>query len=256
VDSWRVELDVDDAAALAAFETDRRWCGYAIADLDPPFRAWSRIAVAWRGDEVAACLVLRHPAFTSTVPHGSPDGLAAILSRAELPRETHLFAREEHLPVLRESFDYPTPTPMHRMAVDADSFRPVSVGADRLGADDLPALLDLYAGYAGNAFQPETGVFYGVREGTQLLAAAGTQVLSARHGIAAVGNVFTRPEARGRGLGAAVTSAVVAELLAGPCSDAILNVADANVPARRVYERLGFTTHCRHYEGVAMLRPW
>jgi GNAT superfamily N-acetyltransferase len=251
---WSVALDVDDTEAYAAFATDRRWCGYAIADLDPPFRAHSRVAVARRGTDVAACLVLRHPAFTAVVPHGSSDGLAAILARIDLPDDTHLIAREEHLSPLRRRFEYPDPTPMLRMAVDAASFRPAGGGADRLTTEDLPALVDLYAGYPTSAFQPDQvalGVFYGVRDGARLLAAGGTHIVSARYGIAAVGSIFTRPEARGRGLAGAVTGAVVAELLSGYCREAILNVAAANEPAGRVYTRLGFQTHCPHYEGLA-----
>ena len=97
-------------------------------------------------------------------------------------------------------------------------------------------------------------MFYGLRDGARLIAAAGTHVVSRRRGIAAVGNIYTRPEARGRGFGRAVTGAVVAELLAGPCRDAVLNVAAANEPAIRVYTRPGFWTHCRHYEGAATRR--
>ena len=253
---WSIRLDVDDAEAHDAFATDRLWCGYAIADLAPPFRAYSTVAVARHGSDVAACLVLQHPAFAAVVPHGPPDGLVALLAQMDLPRATHLFARAEHLPVLRLRFDY-APTPMQRMAVDAASFRPVAEGAERLGPDDLPALLDLYSAYSGHAFQPDQlahGVFYGFRNGKQLLAAAGTQTTSDRSRIAAVGNIFTRPEARGRGIAATVTSAVVADLLGGRYLDAILNVAVANEPAIRVYTRLGFRTHCQHYEGLATLR--
>lgn len=252
--SWRVERDVDEAAAYAAFATDRRWCGYAIADLEPPFRAYGRVDVARRGDAVAAVLLFRHPAFTSVVPHGDPAGLAAILAGMELPARTHLFARDEQLPTLRRFFDYPDPTPMVRMAVDRAGFRPLGGPAVRLGEADAAALTDLYQGYPESAFQPDqlaTGVFRGVREGGRLLAAAGTHVVSRRYGIAAVGNIYTRPEARGRGLAAAVTAAVVRELLANGIEEAILNVALANEPARRVYARLGFVDHCPHYEGMA-----
>jgi GNAT superfamily N-acetyltransferase len=253
---WDVETDVDDATAYAAFATDRLWCGYAIADLEPPFRAYSQVAIARRGAEVAACLVLRHPAFNSVVPHGPQDGLDAILERIELPQQTHLFALEEHLPTLRRRLTYAEPMPMLRMAVDHASFRPPAglATADRLGPRDLPALTDLYLAYPGNAFNSDqltAGVFYGVREGQRLLAATGTHVVSPRYGIAAVGSIFTRPEARGRGLAVATTSAVVTELLAAGCRDAILNVAQDNAPARRVYAQLGFREHGRHYEGMA-----
>ena len=94
-------------------------------------------------------------------------------------------------------------------------------------------------------------MFYGVWDGSRLLAAAGTHVVSARYGIAAIGSIFTHPTARGRGLAGVVTGAVVAELLAGDCRDAILNVAQSNEPARRVYNRLGFREHCPHFEGMA-----
>ena len=98
---------------------------------------------------------------------GSTPGLDAILERIELPRQTHLFALDEHLAALRRRFVYADPVPMLRMAVDAASFRASadSASVDRLGPGDLAALTELYAPYAENAFQPEqlsTGVFYGV----------------------------------------------------------------------------------------------
>jgi len=161
--------------------------------------------------------------------------------------------------VLRRRFAYDAPEPMLRMAVDRASFRPPArlTAVGRLGPTDLDALTDLYAAYPGNGFQTDqlaTGVFYGVRDGEELLAAAGTHVISARYAIAAIGNIFTRPAARGRGFAGAVTAAVVAELLGGSCRDTILNVARANEPAQRVYRRLGFREHARHYEGLATAR--
>jgi RimJ/RimL family protein N-acetyltransferase len=257
MEGWSITLEADDAEAYEAFATDRLWCGYAIADLEPPLRAYSRVAVARRAEEVAACLVLRHPAFAAIVPHGAADGLLALLQRIELPAEANLFAREEHLAALHQRYDYPSPTRMLRMAADASSFEPGAGGADRLAPDDVPALLELYSTYPGNAFQPDqvaSGIFYGVREGTRVIAAAGTHVASRRYGIAAVGNIFTSPEARGLGFASAVTSAVVAELLRNGCREVILNVAIDNEAAIHVYTRLGFRTHCRHYEGMATLR--
>jgi hypothetical protein len=78
---WSVTREADDAEAHAAFATDRLWCGYAIADLDPTLRAHSRVTVARRGMDVAACLVLRHRAFAAVVPHGPHDGLVALWRR-------------------------------------------------------------------------------------------------------------------------------------------------------------------------------
>jgi hypothetical protein len=208
VAGWQGEADVDDLAAYTALATDRLWCGYAIADLEAPFRAYTRVAVAHRAGAVAACVVLRHPDFCAVVPHGPPAGLEAILERIDLPRQTHLFALEQHLPTVRQWFAYDHPVPMLRMAVTAASFvnSAVEAAVDRLGPADVAALTELYAAYADNAFHPDqlaSGVFYGIRDRGRLLAAAGTHVVSARYGIAAIGNIVTRPAARGRGLATA-----------------------------------------------------
>ena len=271
---WRVDGDADDAAAYAPLSDDRLWAGYSIADLVPPFRAYSRFGVATLrgvGRATAACLVLRHPAFNSLIPHGDPAGVAAILAAAavagELPDVTYTLVRAEHLPAVERWYTFPHGRQeMVRMAADAATFRPPPVAArppaevERLTLADLPALRDLYAEYPGNAFNDDqlaAGVFYGARAAPDgaLLAAGGTHVTAAEYGIAAIGNIYTRPSARGRGYAAAITAAVTAELLVGPYRDVILNVAVANEPAVRLYRGLGFRAHCRYQEGRAVRRP-
>ncbi len=261
-DGWIIHLDASDGDALAALNTDRRWSGYAIADLDPSFRAYSQVAVAWHPSGAsAACTLYRHPAFTALIPHGDRAGLVALLAALVLPDRTFLHVLPQHRALLEQYFSAPEGLDeMLRMALSPGEFRPLSqphTGVDRLATDDLAALEDLYAGYAASAFtadQLRTGIFYGVWSDGRLLAAGGTHVFSSLYGIAAVGNVFTRPEARGRGYAPAVTSAVVADLLAAGCRDIILNVAVDNATAIAIYERLGFRTHCRYFEGIVERR--
>jgi predicted GNAT family acetyltransferase len=143
------------------------------------------------------------------------------------------------------------------MAVDSATFKPLTAEVDGLEALDpshTDELLDLYETYSESFFLPAQllhGVFYGVREDGRLVAAAGTHTVGRRAGIAAVGNVFTRPEARGRGYAAAATSAVVRDLLSTGCRDVVLNVAVTNTTAIGVYERLGFRRHSRYLEASA-----
>lgn len=270
IGGWRIEPDAPDAAAYAALADDRAWNGYSIADLAPPLRQHTRVALARPADAppaapaAAACLFLRHPTFCSTVPHGDPAGLAAILdavaAAGDLPDRTYILARDEHRPTIERHYAAPHGwQAMLRLAVDAATFRPPVGPPDapvaRLGPADLPALLDLYAAYGESAFTADQllhGVFYGVRDGDALLAAGGTHVVAPRYGIAAVGNVYTRPAARGRGYGSALTAAVVRDLLAGPCRDVILNVAAANTTARAIYRRLGFREACAYWEGAGV----
>jgi ribosomal protein S18 acetylase RimI-like enzyme len=259
--TWQIERDAPDADAYSALAVDRHWNGYSIADLAPPLRQWTRVAVARLGEgtATAVCLFYQHPMFNSTIPYGDPVGVAAILDAAaeagELPDQTYILAQHAHMPNLARHYDFPHGHhEMLRMAVSGATFvRPdgLTVPVARLDEADLQALLALYADYADGAFTPDQlthGVFYGAYEGGQLIAAGGTHVVAPLYGIAAVGNVYTAPGARGRGLGGAIAAAVTADLLAGACRDVILNVVASNEPAVRIYRRLGFAEHCPYVE--------
>jgi GNAT superfamily N-acetyltransferase len=89
--------------------------------------------------------------------------------------------------------------------------------AERLDASDRPALAHLYEarehiGYF-TADMLTSGVYYGVRQAGRLVVAACTHVVAPQSRIAAIGNVFTEPAARGRGYGSATTAAVARALL-------------------------------------------
>lgn len=264
---WTIERDAMTADAVTALGGDRRWNGYSLADLTPAHRAWTRITLAREdgGAAQAACLFYRHPAFNSLIPDGDPAGFAAILADADraalLPEATYVLARAPHLAALERHYVLHEQSAMCRMALDRRSFRAPAVdapGLRRLTGGDAAALGAFYASYPASTFTTDQlahGVFYGVWQGDRLLAAAGTHVVAAAYGIAAVGNVFTLPEARGRGYGAATTAGVVATLLDGACDEVILNVVAANRVARAIYARLGFVEHCAYSEARALLCP-
>ena len=105
------------------------------------------------------------------------------------------------------------------------------------------------------AFSPTqlaTGVYFGVVEYGQVVAAAGTHLISPTYGLAAVGNVYTQDSRRGRGYGTATTSAVLAQLFERGIRHVFLNVAQANTIAIGIYERLGFTKSCAFLEMLAV----
>ena len=93
------------------------------------------------------------------------------------------------------------------------------------------------------------GVFYGVYEGAELVAAAGTHLVARDESAAAIGNVYVRRDKRAQGLGRVVTAAVVHELR--DFETIGLNVRADNASAIRVYESLGFVKHCDFVEGLA-----
>jgi GNAT superfamily N-acetyltransferase len=85
----------------------------------------------------------------------------------------------------------------------------------------------------------ESGQYYGWREGEKLVSVGGIHVYSPQYRVAALGNITTHPEYRGRGFAAAVTARVCGSV----CEEADhvgLNVKADNFPALACYRRLGF----------------
>src|SRR5262249_30759014 len=146
-----------------------------------------------------------HPSFTTISPFGDPSGVAALLAQTTLPHTALVQTTAEHRALL-EVLYRPAPhwSAMLRMAVTAETFTPrvVSESVTRLSAADLAAVNELLQFNAESPFRPDLldqGSFYGLRDDGRLSALAGTHVVAAAYGIAVVGNVFTHPDARGRG---------------------------------------------------------
>ena len=76
-------------------------------------------------------------------------------------------------------------------------------------------------------------------QGEELMSVAGVHVFSRRYRVAALGNIATHPQARGKGLARVVTAKLCQELR-GEADHIGLNVKDDNAGAIACYERLGF----------------
>ncbi len=249
----------DRSHIQAYLETDRLYAAYAIGDLEPGLFEvceWTGKIVADRLEALALHYHGLEPPALFVM--GSVSGLRAILGQASGPRQVYLTCREEHLPVMREFYAWEEVIPMFRMVLPPASFSPVEGHCLRLGKTHVDQLAALYALGGGSvAFSPSQvfdGVFYGAFADGQLVAAAGTHLVSPTYGVAAVGNVFTHPEYRGLGYGSATTTAVVAELLARAIRDVVLNVRQENGRALCIYERLGFERYCPVLEGPVSIR--
>ncbi len=187
---------------------------------------------------------------------GDPDGVGAILRDVVRPRIAYLASTPDIVPAVAVHYRVDPPGEMVRMSVDRASFRPVLGEAVRLDAGDTRHLNRLYE-LGLTAWLPSeavgAGIYYGVRRGTRLIAAAGTHVISPMYGLAAVGNVFTHRDYRGQGLAKVVTSAVTAELLR-TVDEVVLNVRADNPPALAAYRALGYREHIRFEERLVHRR--
>ena len=251
--------ETDRAAIRARLLVDRAWSVYALGDLAPGLFEHTTWHVAEQGD--ALLMVYAGLGTPVLFAIGAADRVAPLLDELDGQHLLYLLIKPEILPLLRARYVVEHETPMWRMLLDPARFAPPVTRAARLSMVDYPALVRLHAdgaatGEAPDFFAPymvEQGVFYGLYEGIELVAAAGTHIVAPAEGVAAVGNVYTRRDRRGRGLAKQVTGAVTGELLERLPAGAViaLNVMRANAPALAVYRRLGYATYCEFFEGVA-----
>ena len=247
-------LDFDDVRRR--LERDRPWSAFALADLDPPYAQHA----TWFGAPRSDSIVLVYGAFDPPIVfcQGELAECEAILAESQvLSRTASAYVNVTDLlwPIIGRHFASFEARRMTRMLLQADPPKGSSqVPAVPLGPDDLGALQNLYADEPPEFYLPEhvkDGVYFGIRQSGDLVAVAGTHVVSARGSVGAIGNVYTRPDCRGRGLAAEVTGAVAGELRRRGIATIVLNVADSNGVARRVYQRLGFVDYCVFHEGLA-----
>lgn len=117
--------------------------------------------------------------------------------------------------------------------------------ASRLGADDVPEMMDLVARTRPGPFAVRTvelGCYLGIRRGGRLVAMAGERMHPA--GWSEISAVCTDPDFRGQGLGTRLVSAVAA-VISGRGDRVFLHASAANTNAIRLYESLGFRLRMR-----------
>jgi ribosomal protein S18 acetylase RimI-like enzyme len=232
-------------------DRDRLFAAYAIADTDDTEFDRTRWGVAFDDRTlVAAVMEYRGISPQPLFVMGDPDGVAAILHDVIRTRIAYLATKPDVVSAVRAYYRVDAPAPMVRMAVDPASFVPVVGDTVRLDQGDTQHLNRLYR-LGITSYLPQeavaAGIYYGVRRGTRLIAAAGTHVISQQWGVAAVGNVYTDRDYRGQGLAKVVTSAVTAELLRD-VETVVLNVRADNPPALAVYQALGYHAHVEFEE--------
>ena len=123
---------------------------------------------------------------------------------------------------------------------------------------DLDEMLGLYEeSYPGNWFNArmlQTGQYFGLRLKNRLVSIAGVHVYSEKYRVAALGNIVTHPDYRGRGFGKAVT-AKLCQSLFEHVDNIGLNVKASNTAAIALYEKLGFEIVSTYYELMVLNHP-
>jgi GNAT superfamily N-acetyltransferase len=256
--SWKVRELTDKDEILSFLGGDRLYAAYAIGDLEPDlFEQAAWFGAGMDGQVHSLAMHFRGVKMPVLFLMGDTEGIRAILDQGLCPEPVYINCRSEHLRMVREVYRWDEPLAMWRMVLNRKRFKSVTGDCICLTSEHSDILEGLYehggmAGFTGR--QLGQGVFYGVFKDGRLAAAAGTHIVSREYNVAAVGNVFTHPDHRGQGYGAAVTGAVCAELLRLGIRDIVLNVAQRNTTAVYIYEKIGFQCYCSFFEGSVCLR--
>ncbi|MEV1286206.1 GNAT family N-acetyltransferase [Micromonospora sp. NPDC049679] len=226
---------------------------YALGDLDDffwPYTTWFRhgdaLALVYHGGGVPTLLAL--------ADRDGAEDLADLLDGLLplLPRRFYAHLSPGMDQVVGRQFRGEPGGPHLKMALtDTARLDRVEPAGELLSPADLAELERLYdVAYPGNWFDRrmlETGQYVGVRRAGQLLAVAGVHVWSPTYRVAALGNVTTRPDARGRGLATGAVAALCRRLRE-TVDHVTLNVKADNAAALAVYTRLGFTPVAEYVE--------
>ena len=258
--TWRGCRLTDKERIREFLSTDREYAAFALGDLDPELFKQS----VWYGAETEGGLQALALIFKGFDPPalfmmGDSTGLALLLG--SLLREQNVYAtcRPEHRGVLDAYYSLGEVERMNRMVLRPGQFRPdFRHTPERLtpaATGELQTLYDTDRSHVAwfQPYQLAQGFYYGIREMGRLVSVAGTHLASLTAGVAAVGNVFTLPECRGRGYASACTSRVTESLLAHDLL-VVLNVSETNVSAARIYHRMGYEDYCTFLEIPAVRR--
>jgi RimJ/RimL family protein N-acetyltransferase len=260
-DTLVARMTTDRPLLRAFLEQDRLYAAYAICDLEEHEFSRTRWGLAWDGDApVALVLEYSGPTPQPLFVMGRLDGIEIVLRDLVRPRVAFVAAPAAVMPAVATAYRVDPGPSMVRMWVDRERFRPYPATVQRLLPVEIGDLNRLYQlGFASwlPASTIAEGVYYGLRVNGQLVAAAGTHVISRTARLAVVGNVLTHADFRGRGFATAVTGAVTAELLRS-CDQVVLNVRADNPPALAAYRRLGYAEHVRFEERLVhrIGSPW
>ena len=235
-------------------ETDRNWSAYALADLDPEFNEFS----TWLLDHDSLILIYRGLNPPVLFVMGQPEGVEKLFTLVPPGRYTYTLLGYCRA-MIQDRLKIETENHMWRMALKPAEFPGThNEGVVKLGMDDLDDIYRLTSDHADqpDSFAPvqlQTGIFYGLYNGDELISMAGTHILSHWASVVAIGNVFTKPDERVKGFATRVTAAVVRDSMEQGIDTIILNVGMDNAPALACYQKLGFWPYCGYYEGTGTL---
>lgn len=263
-------IALHDQAQIAEFLCqDKGLHLYSIGDLDPFF--WPQtLWYGWEEGNTLQALVLVYlgQSLPTVLAFGGPTPAYQSLLTSLLPllpMRFYLHLSAGLRPCLEPAYQLNSHGEHSRMVLvqpeklQVELARHADLSEVRsLGHGDLDAIENLYQrSYPGNWFDSrmlDTGMYRGIYQGPELVSIAGIHVYSPTWKVAALGNITTAPEVRGKGLSTLTTAFLCRDLLQSV--DLIgLNVKSDNAAALACYHKLGFAEMGKFEEFDLIRRP-
>ncbi len=230
---------------LRSLHRDRILHFFTIYDLER-LTDKTKVWAVYEGETVKSYLL----EFDSRIVHirGEDNNIECLLELIDLD-DVILIIEPHHLMKVKRFFRPIEPidpssrgsiTKFRIMKLDKTSFKPViNHYVKRLKMDDLDEILRSLGDERRELFERalQRGLVYGAYEGKKLASIAMAPEIIGD--LALVRGVYTDPKFRGRGLATSAVSALINELVKADM-EVILWVAEDNIPARRVYWKVGF----------------
>lgn len=247
-------ISIHDKTQIEAFARRNPFVHlFKISDLDDFFWDYT-VWYGWEnnGNISQLCLMYTAPAIPSILIYPEPphDDMRDLLNALVniLPPQFYGHLPPDMLDILAPHY-HVTPRGEYIKMGLTDTFRLKDFDTSNVeqftpaDCNRLKALYDL--AYPANIFDMrmlETGQYYGIRDGDEIISVAGIHAYSAAYKVAVLGNITTHPAHRGQGLGTATCAKLCQALHANGITHIGLNVLSDNMTAIRIYEGLGFET--------------
>lgn len=260
-----VVVNLEDRAVLASFfRRNSAAHAYELGDLDDfdwPHTVW----FGWENDGRLEQVVLLYtqPRIPVLIAIAEPpaQSMAELLTAItwSLPSVLYAHTTLTLLDTLAERYAIEDAEPHLKLALErTDLLDRHAVETEILTRDQVDEVKAFYAAaYPGTWFVPKmlaTGRYVGVRHDGRLACIAGVHVHSPTWRVAALGNVATLPELRGRGLARGACASLCKLLLDDGVETISLNVRADNAAAIASYERLGFAPVTEYVEASLLAR--
>ena len=191
------------------------------------------------------------------------DAAAGLLRgiKEHLPESFYAHVTKGTAEALAPEYDISAPVTYNKMKITGDMLLGGSIKYPeytyRVNSNDYDAISGFLRPINPEAFfmpaMLSTGKYFIIRKNSDILAMAGVHFYSKETGIAAIGNVATAPEYRGKGYAGSVTASLVRDLWK-EARYIGLNVRADNIPAIKAYEKMGFVLYSSHEEIKASRR--